>query len=147
MTHNFVLRQLKLTRASPDWRVTRQTRFNHAKNALLHRLHAVPILLVPDRRPGALVSILTLFYSLGDIGVIAGHFRQNFLEAQVFHACTSTFTRKSQRVARRSPRTVSPQKHCTQGARFFTFRVPPLELQTEIGLLCFFHAFGLVAPL
>ena len=50
----------------------------------------------------------------------------------MFHACTPTFTRKNQRVARRSPQTVSPQKHCTPGETFFTFRVPPLESQTVV---------------
>ena len=63
--------EIQTTRTSPDWRVARQTRLNHVKQALLRRLHAVSTLLVPDRRPEALVSTLTLFYYLGHIGVIA----------------------------------------------------------------------------
>jgi hypothetical protein len=77
-------------------------------------------MLVPDRRPEVLVSTMTLFFSLGHIGVIAS-FRQNFLEEyfNMFHACAPTFSRKRQRVARQSPQKVSKQKHCAapQGNR------------------------------
>jgi len=75
VTYNFV------SRTSPDWRVARQTRLNHVKEALLRRLHAVSVLLVPGRLPEALVSILTLFYYLGHIGVIAMHFPTKLRES------------------------------------------------------------------
>ena len=62
------------------------------------------------------------------------NFRQNFLEAyfNTFYACTPTFTRKRQRVARRTPQKVSTQKHCTPGATFFTFRVPHPESRLAV---------------
>ena len=61
-------------------------------------------------------------------------FRQNFLEAyfNMFYACAPTFTRKRQRVARRTPQKVSTQKHCTPGATFFTFRVPHPESRLAV---------------
>ena len=127
MTHNFVLRQLKLTRASPDWRVTRQTRLNHVKEALLGRLHAVSILLVPDRRPEALVSTLTLFYYLGHIGVIARRFSTK-LPGSTFQYVSRMHTNfHAQKSARRATVTTNsfPTKPLHPRCNVFHPRSPP----------------------
>ena len=51
-----------------------QTRSNHVKQTFLRRLHVVSTFLVRDRRPEALVSMVILFYILGDIGAVAAPF-------------------------------------------------------------------------
>ena len=66
MTHKFVLQ-------SGDWRVARQTRLNHVKKALLHRLDAVSILFVPDHALKAGFNI-DIILPLGHIGVNSRQF-------------------------------------------------------------------------
>ena len=118
VTHNCVPHQLYTMRTSPDWRVARQTRLNHVKEALLRRIHAVSILLVPDRRPEALVSTLTLFYNLGHIGVIARQFSTKLADnVPTYFLCAQTNFHAQMPACRATvAQTVSPQKHCTLGA-------------------------------
>ena len=116
------------------------------KEALLRRLHAVSILLVPDRRPEALVSTLTLVYNLGHIGVIARQFSTKLADNVPTYVLCAHTNFHAQILACRATvaQTVSPQKHCTLGAaylwrfrpsfRFFRFHF--LSYNSPISRFC-----------
>ena len=81
-------------------------------------LCAVLTFLIPHRRPEALVSILTLFYNLGDIGSVATFFSTNLADNVLTYVLCDYANFHAQMPACRATvaQTVSPQKHCTLGA-------------------------------
>jgi len=109
-------------------------------------LCAVLTFLIARRRPEALVSILTLFYNLGDIGAVAMLFSTKLADnALTYFLCAHTNFHAQMPACRATvARTVSPQKHCTLGAtlhllvrpsfRFFRFHF--LSYNSPISRFC-----------
>ena len=113
-------------RMSLDWRYETNAIESREGSAFTSNTRSFN-LLVPDRRPEALVSTLTLFYYLGHIGVIARRFSTK-LPGSTFQYVSRVHTNfHAQKSARRATVTTnsSPTKPLHPWCDVFDPRSPP----------------------
>ena len=116
------------------------------KQTFLRRACAVSTFHILRRRPEALISILTLFYNLGDIGAVAVSFSTKLADNVLTYLLYAHVNFHAQKSACRATvaQKVSPQKHWTLGAAYLwrfrpsfqLFRLHILSYNSPISRFC-----------